>query len=120
MAKQEWGVKRLCTSCAARFYDLGRSPAVCPNCGATLDVVAALRARKPVKAAAEEKAKIRDEEDLEDVAVFDDDEEDGVLDIDEDEDDADSPVVPRGEAKKGGVDDDEIDGFQVIDPDADH
>ena len=119
MAKPEWGVKRLCTSCAARFYDLGRSPAVCPNCGATLDVAAALRPRKPVKAVVEDKSKIRDEDDLE-VAVFDDDEEDGVLDIDEDEDDADAPVVPRGESKKGGVDEEEMEGFQVIDPDADH
>lgn len=119
MAKPEWGVKRLCTSCAARFYDLGRSPAVCPSCGATLDVVAALRARKPAKVVAEDKAKIRDEEDIEDVAVFDDEEDEGVLDIDEDDED-DAPVVTRGEGKKGGVEDDEMDGFQVIDPDADH
>ncbi len=28
----EWGIKRTCRSCAARFYDLRRSPAVCPKC----------------------------------------------------------------------------------------
>ncbi len=47
MAKPEWGTKRTCQSCGARFYDLGRSPAVCPSCGAVLDVEALSRARRP-------------------------------------------------------------------------
>ena len=29
----EWGTKRTCDKCAARFYDLNRAPAVCPQCG---------------------------------------------------------------------------------------
>ena len=33
MPKPEWGVKRLCGECGDRFYDLGREPAICPNCG---------------------------------------------------------------------------------------
>ena len=33
MAKPELGSKRACVSCAARFYDLTRAPAVCPKCG---------------------------------------------------------------------------------------
>ena len=32
MAKPELGSKRVCVSCAARFYDLTRQPAVCPQC----------------------------------------------------------------------------------------
>lgn len=32
MAKPELGTKRVCVSCAARFYDLTRQPAVCPKC----------------------------------------------------------------------------------------
>ncbi|MGB0671459.1 MAG: TIGR02300 family protein, partial [Rhodospirillales bacterium] len=32
MAKPEWGTKRACQSCGARFYDLGRNPIVCPKC----------------------------------------------------------------------------------------
>ncbi len=27
------GSKRVCVSCAARFYDLARTPPVCPKCG---------------------------------------------------------------------------------------
>lgn len=33
MAKAEWGTKRICQSCSARFYDLKRAPPVCPVCG---------------------------------------------------------------------------------------
>ena len=34
MSKPELGSKRVCVSCAARFYDLTRVPAVCPKCEA--------------------------------------------------------------------------------------
>jgi len=29
----ERGTKRTCASCASRFYDLDRTPAICPKCG---------------------------------------------------------------------------------------
>ncbi len=32
MAKPELGTKRVCVSCGARFYDLQKTPAVCPKC----------------------------------------------------------------------------------------
>jgi len=32
VVKPEWGTKRTCESCAARFYDLQRKPIVCPKC----------------------------------------------------------------------------------------
>ncbi|MDA8049988.1 MAG: TIGR02300 family protein [Rhodospirillales bacterium] len=32
MVKPELGNKRICVACGARFYDLGRSPALCPKC----------------------------------------------------------------------------------------
>ncbi|MGC2854960.1 TIGR02300 family protein [Novispirillum sp. DQ9] len=34
MSKPEWGTKRTCTTCGARFYDMLKSPIVCPKCGA--------------------------------------------------------------------------------------
>ena len=34
MSKPEWGVKRICTGCGARYYDLRRNPPTCPKCGA--------------------------------------------------------------------------------------
>jgi uncharacterized protein (TIGR02300 family) len=33
MAKPELGLKRVCVSCSAKFYDLTRAPAICPKCG---------------------------------------------------------------------------------------
>ncbi|MEE8622478.1 MAG: TIGR02300 family protein, partial [Alphaproteobacteria bacterium] len=32
MAKPEWGTKRTCPHCGARFYDLRRETIVCPKC----------------------------------------------------------------------------------------
>ena len=46
MAKPEWGTKRICQSCGARFYDFGRSPITCPSCGAVFDLEILNRARR--------------------------------------------------------------------------
>ena len=32
MAKPDWGTKRTCPGCGAKFYDLRRSPVTCPKC----------------------------------------------------------------------------------------
>ena len=37
VAKPEWGVKRVCQSCASKCYGLGHSPIVCPQCGTRFD-----------------------------------------------------------------------------------
>jgi uncharacterized protein (TIGR02300 family) len=37
MVKPEWGMKRICPSCGARYYDLHREPVMCPKCGAAFD-----------------------------------------------------------------------------------
>ncbi len=34
MVKRNWGVKRTCQGCGARFYDLNREKPQCPKCGA--------------------------------------------------------------------------------------
>ena len=57
MAKPEWGTKRICQSCGARFYDFGRSPIICPACGAVFDLEVlnrSRRARPSVRAVAAE------------------------------------------------------------------
>jgi uncharacterized protein (TIGR02300 family) len=33
LVKASWGIKRTCQNCAARFYDLNKSPIKCPKCG---------------------------------------------------------------------------------------
>jgi uncharacterized protein (TIGR02300 family) len=38
VAKPELGIKRLCASCGAKFYDLSKSPIVCPKCSTVYEV----------------------------------------------------------------------------------
>jgi uncharacterized protein (TIGR02300 family) len=45
VAKAEWGVKRLCQGCGAKFYDFLKDPSTCPTCGKKFDPEA-LRARR--------------------------------------------------------------------------
>ena len=33
MAKADLGIKLFCDSCGARFYDLNKTPGICPKCG---------------------------------------------------------------------------------------
>jgi uncharacterized protein (TIGR02300 family) len=47
LSKPEWGAKRVCQSCAAHFYDLRRSPIVCPKCGTVFDPEFMVKARRP-------------------------------------------------------------------------
>jgi len=55
VAKPEWGTKRICPSCGARYYDLLRDPVVCPKCSTPFDPEALLRARRARPAAPVEK-----------------------------------------------------------------
>jgi uncharacterized protein (TIGR02300 family) len=50
VAKPNWGLKRMCQSCGARFYDLAKDPILCPKCGAEFDPEAILKTKraKPV------------------------------------------------------------------------
>ncbi len=103
MAKPELGLKRQCVACGTRFYDLMRSPAVCPKCGTEQPAemprlrrpggaVPDARARKPAPAAepAMEEAEgvaeaEEDEEVLEDTSDLEDGDSDLAGDIAVDE-----------------------------------
>ncbi len=97
MAKTELGTKRVCVACGTRFYDLGRSPAVCPKCGTEQsveqlkprrggggNVAEDKRAKKPVPAPG------ADEADVEVEGVDDSEDEDVLEDASDLEDDADA------------------------------
>jgi len=52
LAKTDLGTKRLCANCGAKFYDLSKTPIVCPKCE-TVFVVAPVSSRsRPEPAAA--------------------------------------------------------------------
>ena len=46
VAKQNWGLKRTCQSCGARFYDLEKSPIHCPKCGTEFDPEAIMKTKR--------------------------------------------------------------------------
>jgi uncharacterized protein (TIGR02300 family) len=46
VANPEWGTKRICQSCSAKFYDLNRDPIVCPKCQTEFDPEAFLKTRR--------------------------------------------------------------------------
>jgi len=88
MGKVEWGLKRSCQSCGARFYDLNREQITCPKCSAVYDAEAILKSRRgrPIapekpepKPQPEKKKSDVEDEDLEDVESDDDDEDESVL-----------------------------------------
>jgi uncharacterized protein (TIGR02300 family) len=45
VAKPELGTKRLCASCGAKFYDLSKSPIICPKCQTVYEVAPPPRSR---------------------------------------------------------------------------
>ena len=49
VAKTEWGIKRTCTNCGSRFYDLYRDPIVCPKCDVTF-VTTSVRRKQRMRA----------------------------------------------------------------------
>ena len=90
MAKPELGEKHTCVSCATRFFDLGKDPAICPNCG-TEQPAEQPRLKRSAPLPEEAKKIVKpiptDPDDVE--VASDDDDEDILEDADDLEDDAD-------------------------------
>ncbi len=56
MTKVDWGHKRTCQACGARFYDMGRDAPACPKCGTKFDPEAVLKSKRATKAVADKAA----------------------------------------------------------------
>lgn len=104
VAKPEWGLKRVCQSCSAKFYDMQRNPISCPKCGASFDPDALLKSRRArpaaAKAAPKEVAK-KPVESVDDDALLDDDSD---ADIETAEDDGDDAVLTNTDDLGGDAD----------------
>lgn len=102
MVKVEWGVKRTCQSCHARFYDLRKSPIVCPKCQTTFEIQTTTRGRRS-KVSEIEKLLPLEFQEVDDVVIgldedLDDSLEDGLIDdSDIDEDLGDTPDFDKKE-----------------------
>ena len=57
LSKPDWGTKRTCQNCGAKYYDLMRSPITCPKCGTVFNPEALLKSRRRPAKPAEAPAK---------------------------------------------------------------
>ena len=115
MAKPEWGKKRICSSCNTKYYDLNKSPIICPSCGTDFNPNDYLKSKKvkniPLKASVE------DDNDLtKDIENIDDIEVDNDSEVVSDDD----PLLEINKEDQNAIADDEIDmdeGVSFIDDD---
>ncbi len=116
MAKPEWGTKRICPSCGARYYDLLRDPVICPKCSTPFDPEAFLRARRarpPAPVEKELEPVVADEIDVdvepEEIEAVEEEEEAGVA-LEEGEEEEEELIEDASE-----LGEDEDDMAEVID-----
>jgi len=87
VTKPEWGLKRICPSCNARYYDMRKNPPVCPTCSTVFDPESVMKVRR--RAAADEKARKAQPatettpDDIEDIAIEGDGEDSVIEDAEE-------------------------------------
>jgi len=89
MAKEEWGVKRLCPTTGKRFYDLNKDPIVSPYTGEVVNLDTGNKSRVMIADKEDKNSAEKVVEDEE--VVLDDDADvdlaDDLLDDDDDDDD---------------------------------
>jgi len=110
MPKDEWGVKRVCPSCATRFYDLQRDPMTCPACGNSfsLESLTAGKGRTLLtEKAAPVKAVVDDDLETDDAVIDDDDDESSDVDLGDDVLDDDNDSVSLDDLTDMSADDDD-------------
>jgi uncharacterized protein (TIGR02300 family) len=107
VAKPEWGTKRICLNCGARFYDMNRDPITCPACSTALDPIAQGRPRRSraapklaaVAAVVDTEEAVAVEPDEEEVEVEDDEEEViAVAAAEDEEEDEEDETEDNGES----------------------
>ena len=86
MTKSELGTKRICSNCNVKFYDLHKSPIICPTCETVLEPPAPISA-KPRRAWEVSAATLQKPETAQALATIDSDDKIDVLTKDEDEED---------------------------------
>ena len=107
MAKPEWGRKRTCQVCGKKYYDLNKSPIICPSCGAEFDPNDYLRTKKGKSNSS--KTSVENDidlaTDLNDIDDIDDIEDDNDNEVVSDDD----PLLEINKEDQNVIADDEID-----------
>ena len=104
MAKPEWGKKRICSFCNTRYYDLNKSPIICPSCGAEFDPNDFLKTKKGKSVSS--KPLVENDNDLtKDIENIDEIEVDPDNEVVSDDD----PLLEINKEEQNVIADDEID-----------
>ena len=104
MAKPEWGKKRICSFCSTRYYDLNKSPIICPSCGAEFDPNDYLKTKKGKSVSS--KTLVENDNDLtKDIENIDEIEVDPDGEVVSDDD----PLLEINKEEQNVIADDEID-----------
>lgn len=111
MIKLEWGTKRACQSCAARFYDMRRSPIICPKCGETFEIQTPGRRSRTRTAVVDDAVAKPMEDDL----LIEDLDLPADLDADLDEEDDDDDGLIEDTSDLGEDLDDMVDVIDTVD-----
>jgi uncharacterized protein (TIGR02300 family) len=108
MVKPEWGRKRTCQVCGKKYYDLNKSPMICPSCGAEFDPDLLLKNKKG-KSLSTKVTTGNDNELTEDISNID------YIEVDDDNEvvSDDDPLLEINKEEQNDVPEDEI----VIDDD---
>ncbi len=108
MAKPEWGIKRICSSCNTKYYDFNKAPIICPSCGTEFDPNYYLKTKK-IKGVLSKVSSENDNDLSSDIDNIDDIEVDSDSEVVSDDD----PLLEINNEDQNGIADDEI----VIDED---
>jgi uncharacterized protein (TIGR02300 family) len=100
------GLKRVCASCATRFYDFNKSPILCPKCKAEFTGIVKIRTRRGRNVIEDAKAKAAEQQEDEVVEVVE--EEATVVSLEEVAEDESKAVDDEDEAA-GDLDLDDLD-----------
>ena len=98
------GFKRICASCATRFYDFNKDPILCPKCGAEFTGVVKIRTRRGKAVVDDVKAKPEEEDEVEKA-----DGDDTTVSLSDVEDDENAAVDDEEEETGGDLDLDDLD-----------
>ena len=116
VAKPELGTKRLCPSCGSKYYDLDRSPIVCPKCG-TVFTAAAVQLRAKAAPIEEEEPEVEENLPVDFVSLEEADAEQGggeeVPDIEDEEVDIGGDIADDDTFLEEEEDDGDIEGIDI-------
>jgi uncharacterized protein (TIGR02300 family) len=111
VAKADLGIKRLCPSCGAKYYDLNKDPILCPKCGTLFEVTRSRAVAAPEPD--EDEAEAEEAENAQFVSLEEADEE-AAGGVSEDDEDAEAGEEDEKDAFLEVEDEEEGDVSDII------